>query len=91
MYVYMYIHTYIYISTTVSRSASVLISVGLAQACPNILQCMLKLTHFVGNQSPSTAPSSHHTRVMRRNIRGETPLHIAAIKVSVCMCICACM
>jgi len=26
-------------------------------------------------------PSSAHARTMRRNIRGETPLHIAAIKV----------
>ena len=33
-------------------------------------------------ESPVPAtPSSAHARTMRRNIRGETPLHIAAIKV----------
>ena len=35
------------------------------------------------SKDPSTSkPTTAHTRAVRRNIRGETPLHVAAIKVS---------
>ena len=35
------------------------------------------------SKDPSTSkPTTAHTKTVRRNIRGETPLHVAAIKVS---------
>ena len=41
-----------------------------------------------GKAPPPATPTTMHARTMRRNIRGETPLHVASIKVGTCSATC---